>query len=60
MNECPQCGGSIPNDKQPGAYPGAISRMDNKTEICSKCGMREAMEDFAKFLLPVEKSQETK
>jgi len=26
-------------------YP-AISRKDNKTEICSKCGTREAFDDF--------------
>jgi hypothetical protein len=30
----------------PGAYPGAISRVDNKTEICSNCGTDEALENF--------------
>ena len=25
---------------------GALSRRDNKTEICSDCGIREAMEDY--------------
>jgi hypothetical protein len=25
---------------------GAISRRDNKTEICSACGTQEALEDF--------------
>lgn len=26
---------------------GALSRRDNKTEVCSDCGVREALEDFA-------------
>lgn len=26
-------------------YP-ALSRIDNKTEICPKCGMKEALEAF--------------
>ncbi len=43
---CPRCEHLIPNDETPGAYPGAISRVDNKTEICSKCGTDEAMENF--------------
>lgn len=34
---CPQCGRPI------AGYP-AISRKDNKTEICSHCGYREALE----------------
>jgi hypothetical protein len=49
MNEikiCPKCSGYIPNNKTPGAYMGAISRRDNKTEICSACGTLEALEDF--------------
>lgn len=46
---CPDCGGYIPNNDRPGAYPGAISRRDNKTEICSACGTREALEDFFAF-----------
>ena len=29
-------------------YP-AISRKDNKTEICPDCGTKEALEDFIKF-----------
>lgn len=40
---CPQCGGSIPNNESPGAYPGAISRADNLTELCSACGRAEAV-----------------
>lgn len=43
---CPRCNGYIPNDSQPGAYPGAISRVDNRTEICSECGSSEALEQF--------------
>jgi hypothetical protein len=46
---CPDCSGLIPNNKTPGAYPGAVSRRDNKTEICSECGTREAMEDFLHY-----------
>ena len=41
---CPRCGGGIPNDEQRGRYPGALSRTDNKTEICSNCGTLEAIE----------------
>lgn len=40
---CPSCDGFIPNNETPGAYMGAISRKDNKTEICSACGTREAL-----------------
>lgn len=40
---CPTCDGQIPNNETPGAYMGAISRSDNKTEICSACGTREAL-----------------
>lgn len=43
---CPFCGHYIPNDLIPGAYPGAISRLDNSTEICSACGEAEAMTEF--------------
>jgi hypothetical protein len=45
---CPVCQGYIPNNETPGAYMGAISRKDNKTEICSQCGLTEAMLDFYK------------
>lgn len=34
---CPKCGKGYSN-------PPAISREDNKTEICPECGVREAME----------------
>ena len=46
MPKCPRCGGGIPNDAQEGEYPGALSRRDNKTYICSECGTLEALEDF--------------
>lgn len=45
---CPNCGGYIPNNTHPGAYSGAISRKDNKTEICSSCGTNEALDDYFK------------
>lgn len=46
--ECPRCGGLIPNDKTPGLYPGALSRVDNETEICSECGLDEALSDLVR------------
>lgn len=36
---CPECGKPLTG------YP-ALSRKDNKTEICSDCGTREALADF--------------
>lgn len=38
---CPHCG------KEYEGYP-AISRKGNKTEICSECGVKEALETFRK------------
>ena len=40
-NECHRCG--------EGYAPGfaALSRRDNKTEICPPCGTSEALEDYA-------------
>lgn len=43
---CPRCGGFIPNNYAPGAYPGALSRLDNKTEVCSDCGIDESIEQY--------------
>jgi hypothetical protein len=40
---CPRCKGGIPSDTFRGQYPGALSRLDNSTYICSSCGMNEAM-----------------
>ena len=41
LEKCPYCGSSIFE----GTF--AISRRDNKTIICSNCGMKEAIEDFS-------------
>ena len=38
MKKCPKCGGPL------GERP-ALSRRDGKTDICSDCGFKEAMED---------------
>ena len=38
-NKCPKCG------KYYVGYP-ALSREDNKTEVCPKCGVREAIVSF--------------
>lgn len=44
---CPRCGGYIPSNENPGVYMGAMSRVDNRTEICSACGTEEALQQFA-------------
>lgn len=41
-NPCPRCLGGVPNNQTPGAYAGAKSRADGRTEICSGCGQDEA------------------
>jgi hypothetical protein len=51
--KCPSCDGYIPNNENIGAYSGAISRKDNSTEICSACGMDEALADYKKQLRKV-------
>ena len=38
---CPRC------EREVEGYP-ALSRKDNKTEICTNCGQEEAMNDFLK------------
>lgn len=40
---CPRCEGYIPTNATPGLYPGALSRTDNETYICSACGEEEAL-----------------
>lgn len=40
---CRRCGGGVPDDETPGEYPGALSRRDNRTYICSQCGTEEAL-----------------
>jgi hypothetical protein len=49
---CPRCGGPIPNAAHEGQYPGALSRTDNQTEVCSACGAAEAGEQAAGLLTP--------
>lgn len=46
QHTCPRCMGLIPNDREPGAYPGARSRLDSSIEICSACGTEEALQQF--------------
>ena len=41
--KCPKCNKSIYGHT-------AISRVDNKTEICSDCGYSEAMDAYHNFL----------
>lgn len=43
---CPRCGGDVPSIEHKGQYPGALSRTDNLTEICSSCGNAEGFEQF--------------
>ena len=45
---CPKCG--QPTNEHP-----ALSRIDNKTNICSQCGMLEALSDAVKHGLIKEK-----
>lgn len=45
---CPGCNNEM--SKHP-----AISRKDNKTEICSQCGMKEALEVFRKATMEANK-----
>jgi transcription elongation factor Elf1 len=42
---CPRC------ESMESGYP-AVSRRDNKTEICSDCGTEEAMFDFSRESIP--------
>lgn len=51
IKDCPLCGRPIPNSEYAGQYPGALSRLDNKTEICSDCGVSEALGDHFKKAL---------
>ena len=52
VKNCPRCGHYIPSDENPGAYPGALSRTDNKTEVCSPCGQAEALEQYLAEITP--------
>lgn len=55
LKRCPRCGSYIPTDEHAGEYPGALSRWDNRTEICSECGVREGMiEAEGELITPVD------
>ncbi len=41
MKKCPKCEGPI-------GKRSALSRRDGKTDICSECGYKEAIEDAQK------------
>ena len=46
--DCPRCGGPIPNAEFKGKYPGAASRWADRTvEVCSACGQDEALIQWA-------------
>ena len=47
---CPRCLGGVPNEEMRGRYPGALSRTDNLTEVCSNCGTMEAIEQMGGVL----------
>jgi len=44
MAKCPKCGQRYSKGK------GALSRRDNKTDICADCRYKEAMEDAQKII----------
>lgn len=45
---CPRCDGDMPSTLHKGQYPGALSRYDNATEVCSSCGVEEAIAHLMK------------
>lgn len=51
-NKCPRCGGPVPDAEHKGEWSGAISRTDNKTEICTACGNHESDQDQRDLLTP--------
>ena len=55
QGRCPRCGATWDKDATtatPPTYP-ALSRRDNATDICSDCGVLEALED-ARLIPPYE------
>lgn len=42
IQKCPKCGKEFTD------YP-ALSRIDNETEICPECGVREALQKYMEF-----------
>lgn len=57
--KCPMCNGPIPNALHEGEYCGALSRVDNETEICSECGVFEALQDFVQNFATVTDARRT-
>ena len=57
--KCPMCNGPIPNALHEGEYCGALSRVDNETEICSECGVFEALQDFVQGFATVADERRT-
>lgn len=51
---CPRCKLNF----LPIGYPGALSRVDNETEICSECGQDEGLQDFFKTLRVAQKKED--
>ena len=47
LARCPRCLSLLPV-----GYPGAMSRVDNATEVCSDCGTTEALMQLAGHPLP--------
>jgi hypothetical protein len=62
---CPRCGGYIPSNDRPGAYPGSWSRRfrdiefdmprELMTMVCAECGIEEAIFQLSGFDLSDEK-----
>lgn len=51
-SKCPRCGDDVPQPGHKGEWRGALSRTDNRTEVCSACGTDEAYEQGAGALRP--------
>lgn len=48
--QCPRCSQGIPSTEDIGKYPGAMSRWNSAIEICSKCGVEEALAEFSALM----------
>ena len=44
VEACPRCARHIPNDDEPGAHRGAVSRTDGRRENCTRCAADEAQQ----------------
>lgn len=49
---CSRCQGVMPNEETPGAHRGALSRYDNTTYVCDRCGTQESILDAQGVTLP--------